>query len=409
MSVAPPRVLKEQQREPKKFAKKPRHATPKPEAASSGATASVSPCVKAVIRLLPPTLTQESFFKQLASYTSTSPEVIVTSYYVEGHYSKTPYERPTYSRCYILFSSREFLTKFVAEVRDKPFAEELGPRDSLIPVIGNSPFYNDMPPPDAVDSAKEKPTEKAEEEKQLQVAQTPKKTASIDDDFRFVVFLRHLAGTLPSYSLDTVAQISAQEKRKKLLLKKQQLKARAKAKAIKRDNDSTSVPKSKTKKKKKNAQSKQNLQQSQPESSVEAADSSEQPAKSKSRSKKRRSKKAKTGSSEGDGAKESEPKELKSGIPPESTNTPAKSKKRNKPKSKNKKTNPKVEGGDDQTAIQAKPKQKKSKSKLKAAEKSENKPEKLEKLAEKSDNTPSNIVKPKKILAKRPNPAQVDQ
>lgn len=91
---------------------------------------------KLVIRLLPPTLDQTSFFNQLEQIVSLND--LQKSYYVGGRLPSNPYEYPLYSRCYLFFKSRQSATDFVLQVEEKPFTDANG--DSMIPQISNSLF-----------------------------------------------------------------------------------------------------------------------------------------------------------------------------------------------------------------------------------------------------------------------------
>lgn len=100
--------------------------------------------LKLTIRLLPPTLTKDQFKEQLSNYTTMLKDgSICDHYYVQGCYPTKPYEKPTYSRAYLLFKNQLSLDQFMKEINGKSFIE-LETKDSLIPAIGKS-LYNKMP------------------------------------------------------------------------------------------------------------------------------------------------------------------------------------------------------------------------------------------------------------------------
>lgn len=100
--------------------------------------------LKLNLRLLPPTLTKDQFMEQLHNHTTLLKDgSIIDSYYVEGCYPTKPYEKPTYSRAYLLFKNQVLLDQFMKEIHGKSFIE-LETNDSLIPAIGKS-LYNKMP------------------------------------------------------------------------------------------------------------------------------------------------------------------------------------------------------------------------------------------------------------------------
>lgn len=100
--------------------------------------------LKLTVRLLPPTLTKDQFKEQLANYTTLLKDgSICDYYYVQGCYPTKPYEKPTYSRAYLLFKNQVSLDQFMKEINGKSFIE-LETNDSLIPAIGKS-LYNKMP------------------------------------------------------------------------------------------------------------------------------------------------------------------------------------------------------------------------------------------------------------------------
>lgn len=101
--------------------------------------------LKLTLRLLPPNLTKEQFIEQLDSHTTLSKDgSIVDSYYVQGCYPSKPFEKPTYSRAYLLFNNQLTLDQFMRDLSGKSFIEP-ETNDSLKPAIGKS-LYNKMPP-----------------------------------------------------------------------------------------------------------------------------------------------------------------------------------------------------------------------------------------------------------------------
>ena len=100
--------------------------------------------LKLTVRLLPQTLTKDQFIEQLNDYTDLLKDgSIIDDYYVQGCYPTKPYEKPTYSRAYLLFKNQTSLDLFMKEINGKSFIE-LETNDSLIPAIGKS-LYNKMP------------------------------------------------------------------------------------------------------------------------------------------------------------------------------------------------------------------------------------------------------------------------
>ncbi|CAG85470.2 DEHA2B11792p [Debaryomyces hansenii CBS767] len=100
--------------------------------------------LKLTVRLLPPTLTKDQFIEQLNNYTDLLKDgSIIDDYYVQGCYPTKPYEKPTYSRAYLLFKNQTSLDQFMKEINGKSFIES-ETNDSLIPAIGKS-LYNKMP------------------------------------------------------------------------------------------------------------------------------------------------------------------------------------------------------------------------------------------------------------------------
>ena len=100
--------------------------------------------LKLTVRLLAPTLTKDQFLEQLNNYSASLKDgSIIDDYYVQGCYPTKPYEKPTYSRAYLLFKNQASLDQFMKEINGKSFIE-LETNDSLIPAIGKS-LYNKMP------------------------------------------------------------------------------------------------------------------------------------------------------------------------------------------------------------------------------------------------------------------------
>lgn len=97
--------------------------------------------LKLVLRLLPPTLTREQFLEQLNNYTNLLNDgSIVDNYYVQGFYPTKPYEKPTYSRAYLLFKNQTLIDQFLKEVSGKSFIEH-ETNDSFIPSVRKALYY----------------------------------------------------------------------------------------------------------------------------------------------------------------------------------------------------------------------------------------------------------------------------
>lgn len=100
--------------------------------------------LKICIRHLPPSLTEEEFIRQLGNYSSFFTEKTTEAfYYVKGTEQKKPFERPEYSRAYLLFKSQLQLDQFIKDLKGKPF-KDLGTNDSIIPDVGAA-IFNGMP------------------------------------------------------------------------------------------------------------------------------------------------------------------------------------------------------------------------------------------------------------------------
>ena len=98
-------------------------------------------CLKLVVRLLPPLLTKDEFFKQLSDYYPDNK--IIGDYYVQGHLPENPYEQQTYSRAYVLFKVHDDVQEFVLLVSGKPFFEP-GAEDPFTPLVEKS-LINRLP------------------------------------------------------------------------------------------------------------------------------------------------------------------------------------------------------------------------------------------------------------------------
>lgn len=92
-------------------------------------------CLKLVVRLLPPLLTKDEFFKQLSEFYPDNK--IIGDYYVQGHLPENPYEQQTYSRAYVLFKVHDDVQEFVLLVSGKPFFEP-DAEDPFTPLIEKS-------------------------------------------------------------------------------------------------------------------------------------------------------------------------------------------------------------------------------------------------------------------------------
>lgn len=232
MSVAPPRP------QPHKKAKLP-------AASVTGADPAVSDvCLKVNIRLLSPALKEDDLWEQLSQYTTIEP---IARYYQPGHYSHIPYERPTYSRAYLLFRDRQSLDDFTLQISGKPFTErETG--DSLVPVVANALYFNHMP---------------------SKASDTPLPLKStLKHDARFKEFVKFLEGSVPQYSLDRIEADIAKEKKKKLRLKREKDRKNAEAPSLEAADKTDTKPR---KPMKKLHDKKKKQHKKAPEKSTEAA------------------------------------------------------------------------------------------------------------------------------------------
>lgn len=192
MSIAAPREA------PKRIWKKPKQhlATAEPKKSKP-----LKPeCLKLVLRLLPPSLDEDLFYSQLGNYTRVDEDVIVDKYYVQGAYSNTPYERPTYSRGYLLFKTRVLAEAFMADVKGKPFTETKT-NDSLIPIVSNALNSNRMP----------------------HWENALAKIDGISEDPTYKEFLKFIEGTITEYNLSLI-QNKLKSKKAKKSQKKQKVK-----------------------------------------------------------------------------------------------------------------------------------------------------------------------------------------
>jgi regulator of nonsense transcripts 3 len=98
-------------------------------------------CLKLVVRLLPPLLTKDEFFKQVSEFYPDNK--IIGDYYVQGHLPENPYEQQTYSRAYVLFKVHDDVQEFVLLVSGKPFFEP-DAEDPFTPLIEKS-LINRLP------------------------------------------------------------------------------------------------------------------------------------------------------------------------------------------------------------------------------------------------------------------------
>ena len=150
--------------------------------------------LKICIRLLPPSLTEEEFIRQLGNYSSFFTEKTTEPfYYVKGAEQKKPFERPEYSRAYLLFKSQLQLDQFANDLRGKPFREP-GTNDNMIPDIGAA-IFNGMP---------------STRQKTRRISQL----ANIQKNAYFKEFLSHLQnGDLASFDLNSFNRKLREQKR----------------------------------------------------------------------------------------------------------------------------------------------------------------------------------------------------
>lgn len=169
--------------------------------------------LKINIRLLPPNLTEDLFYEQLSNYTTALKDGSITEkYYVKGSYPEKPYERPIYSRAYLLFKNQNTMAQFVKELTNRPFIEPQS-NDSMIPMIGNA-LYHRMPGP----------------------SQTPAKIAenALENDDIYKEFLLFLDGKVADFN---VIKATRKTKKKKRDRKRKEKKVSEKAKVEKPTSD----------------------------------------------------------------------------------------------------------------------------------------------------------------------------
>ncbi|ONH67396.1 Nonsense-mediated mRNA decay protein 3 [Cyberlindnera fabianii] len=86
--------------------------------------------VKVVVRLLPPNLEADDFFKTTAPLTG--PQAAFDSYYIKGHYPTKPFKEPEFSRVYISFKTPQHAEKFSKQFKDHAFEDD---KESFVPNI----------------------------------------------------------------------------------------------------------------------------------------------------------------------------------------------------------------------------------------------------------------------------------
>ncbi|CUM67608.1 uncharacterized protein PRCAT00005308001 [Priceomyces carsonii] len=96
---------------------------------------------KLAFRHLPQDLSEEQFDEHIASYKDPSLK-IVSKYYVQGSASQGIYNKPIYSRAYILLENEEAYNAFSNQVRGKPFGSLNS--TNTVPAIGRA-LYDRMP------------------------------------------------------------------------------------------------------------------------------------------------------------------------------------------------------------------------------------------------------------------------
>ncbi|CDF87599.1 uncharacterized protein ZBAI_07134 [Zygosaccharomyces bailii ISA1307] len=83
------------------------------------------PGVKLVLRLLPPTLTQDQLLETLEPVVGNfSQWHLLRWYYVQGYYTSKIFTQPVYSRCYFIFESMDYLKKFAELVEPLVFIDD---------------------------------------------------------------------------------------------------------------------------------------------------------------------------------------------------------------------------------------------------------------------------------------------
>ncbi|AMD19072.1 HBR171Wp [Eremothecium sinecaudum] len=100
---------------------------------------------KLVVRLLPPNLTSEMFFKSLQANLPSDTfldEFTTDQYFVQGHYSKKPFKLPKYSRCYFTLPDMNNLQVLANILKDMAFVDDHD--NSLAPKLALSPYVKKM-------------------------------------------------------------------------------------------------------------------------------------------------------------------------------------------------------------------------------------------------------------------------
>lgn len=83
------------------------------------------PGVKLVLRLLPPTLTQDQLLETLEPVVGDfSQWHLLRWYYVQGYYTSKIFTQPVYSRCYFIFENMDCLKKFAELVEPLVFIDD---------------------------------------------------------------------------------------------------------------------------------------------------------------------------------------------------------------------------------------------------------------------------------------------
>ncbi|AEY97192.1 FAER204Wp [Eremothecium gossypii FDAG1] len=100
---------------------------------------------KLVVRLLPPNLTEDEFYRTLCPHLPSEQFFEKTTrdrYYVPGHYSRKPFKLPTYSRCYLIFYDLAALQTVGRILQNMTFVDDHD--NATVPKLFLSPYVKKM-------------------------------------------------------------------------------------------------------------------------------------------------------------------------------------------------------------------------------------------------------------------------
>ncbi|AGO12544.1 AaceriAER204Wp [[Ashbya] aceris (nom. inval.)] len=100
---------------------------------------------KLVVRLLPPNLTEEEFYRTLCPRLPSEQFLEKTTrdrYYVPGHYSRKPFKLPTYSRCYLIFYDLTAAQTLGRILQNMTFVDDHD--NATVPKLFLSPYVKKM-------------------------------------------------------------------------------------------------------------------------------------------------------------------------------------------------------------------------------------------------------------------------